>query len=56
MFPKLWKGVGGLVGWGVGGLVKLGPSSFLIIIRRCDIGVVLHLLGEFAKIAAAAFL
>ena len=36
---------------GVGGFVKLGPSSFLIIIRRCDIGlcVVLHLLGQFAK-------
>ena len=34
-------------GWG--GLVKLGPSSFFIMIRRCDIGVVLHLLRQFVK-------
>ena len=38
------------LGWGGGaGLVKLGPSSFFIISRRCDIGVALHLLGQFAK-------
>ena len=44
-FQKMWMG-----GW-MGGLVKLAPSSFfiIIIIRRCDIGVVLHLLGQFAK-------
>ena len=29
--------------------MKLAPSSFFIIIHRCDIGVVLHLLGHFAK-------
>ena len=34
---------------GVGGLVKLGPSSFFFIIRRCDIGIVMHLLEQFAK-------
>ena len=40
-FQNMWTGGGGGV--------KLGPSSFFIIIRRCDIGVVLHLLGQFAK-------
>ena len=38
-FQKMWMGVGAFV--------KLGPSSFCIIIRRGDICVVLHL--PFAK-------
>ena len=43
-FPK--KCGWGLVGWSVG---EVRSIELFFIIRRCDIGVVSHLLGQFAK-------
>ena len=43
-FPKkMW------MGWWIGEVRSIQLVFFFIIIRRCDIGVVLHLLGQFAK-------
>ena len=41
-FEKHVDGVGGWVG-------AVSSIQLFIIIRRCDIGVVLQLLGQFAK-------
>ena len=46
VFQRMWMGGG----------VKLGPSRFFIIIRRCDKALSCTCLDSSPKIAAAAFL